>query len=144
MDVSIAMIYAVFDLDLGHVQALRSPGKDLRNMIDPQRGWSILFVLVWCLTQSAGAGAGANAQPQGPAATQVLAKLLPLPDDVPRTIMNPYHAQPAWKLWALDPSPVTLDKPHFKGTFQIPDGVRKYPIFFRKGSDKVTLKPLQH
>jgi len=112
-------------------------------MIDPKRGWSILFVLVWCLTPSAGAGAGANAQPQGPTVAQVLAKLLPLPDDVPRTIMNPYHAQPAWKLWALDPSPVTIDKPHFKGTFQLPAvGLRKYPHFFKRGSAELTLKPL--
>jgi len=112
-------------------------------MIDPKRGWSILFVLAWCLTPSAGAGAGANAQPQGSTANQILAELLPLPNDVPRTIMNPYYAQPAWKLWALDPSPVTIDKPHFKGTFQPPAVVRKYPMLgFKRGSGELTLQPL--
>jgi hypothetical protein len=112
-------------------------------MIDPKRHWSVLFVLVWCLALSAGMGAGSDAQPQGPTAAQILSKLLPLPDHVPRTIMNPYHAQPAWKLWALDPSPVTIDKPHFKGTFQPPSAGRKYPMFgLKRGSVELILQPL--
>ena len=112
-------------------------------MIDLKRHWSVLFVLVCCLAPGVGMGVGADAQPQGSTAAQVLGKLLPLPDHVPRTIMNPYYAQPAWKLWAIDPSPVTIDKPHFKGTFQPPEAVRKYPILsFRRGSGKLTLHRL--
>jgi len=102
----------------------------------------ILCVLVWVLFPVTGMAEGAEAQPQGTSAAQVLAKLLPLPDEVPRTIKNPFYADPAWKLWAINPSPVTLDKPHFKGTFKPPGGGRKYPIFLRKDSDKLTLEPL--
>ncbi|NQV36217.1 MAG: chitobiase/beta-hexosaminidase C-terminal domain-containing protein, partial [Phycisphaeraceae bacterium] len=103
---------------------------------------SILCVLAACLLLHGGVGVGAEAKPPS-AAAQVLARLSPLPDDVSRTIMNPYHAHPAWKLWAVDPSPVTISKPHFKGTFEPPlVMLRKYPILLRKGSTKLTLDPL--
>ena len=110
-------------------------------MRDSKRGGLILFAVA-CLLLRGGVGVGAEAQPPS-AASQVLARLLPLPEDVSRTIINPYHAHSAWKLWALDPSPVTLNKPGFKGTFQPPPDVfRKYPILLRKNSAKLTLEPL--
>ncbi len=110
-------------------------------MSDAKRGRLILCSLAGCLLLHVGVGAGAEAQPPS-AAAQVLARLMPLPDNVSRTIMNPYHAHPAWKLWAIDPSPVTISKPHFKGTFKPPATVRKYPFLLRKGSSKLTLESL--
>ncbi|MCF7972212.1 MAG: chitobiase/beta-hexosaminidase C-terminal domain-containing protein [Phycisphaerae bacterium] len=113
-------------------------------MTDPQRQRLTLCLLAACLAATAVKGAGAEEPPsQDPRIAQVLARLVPLPDDVARTIMNPYYADPAWKLWAVDPSPVTLDKPSVKGTFQPPPAVlRRYPIILKKGSDDVTLEPL--
>lgn len=112
-------------------------------MCDHKRAWLMLCLLAGCLTPIAGQGAEGDApRAQGPTAAQVLARLRPLPDTVSRTIMNPYHADPAWKLWAVDPSPVTLVKPHIKGIFRMPRGVRKYPIILRKGSTNLTLEPL--
>ncbi len=111
-------------------------------MSNAQRGWLFLCVCAACLLLSTGAESVIAAQPENATAAEVLAQLSPLPDDVPRTIMNPYHAAPAWKLWAVDSSPVSITKPHFKGIFQIPVGVRKYPILLKKGTAKLTLEPL--
>ncbi len=103
----------------------------------PGRLCSVLFVLMCCVA------AGADAQSPRPSVAQVLAKLLPLPDHVPRTIMNPYHADPAWKLWAVDPAPVTINTARFKGTFQLPAVQRKYPMFvLKRGVPELSLEPL--
>ncbi|MCP4451711.1 MAG: hypothetical protein GY809_09635 [Planctomycetes bacterium] len=111
-------------------------------MSHARRGCLFLCVCVGCLLPSIGVRRVTASQSQRSTIAQVLAKLAPLPDDVPRTIMNPYHADPAWKLWAVDPSPVSVAKPHFKGTFVIPSGVRKYPFVLKKGTAKLTLEPL--
>jgi hypothetical protein len=108
----------------------------------PERFGFTLLVLICCLIPSSGPGAEAQA-PRATAA-QVLAKLLPLPDHVPRTIMNPYHAEPAWKLWAVDPAPVTINTGQFKGTFKLPAvAQRKYPMFvLKRGVPELSLEPL--
>ncbi len=112
-------------------------------MSDLKRRWSVFIVLAGCLIPMLRVRGAADVPPQGTTAAQILAKLLPLPDDVSRTIKNPYHAKPAWKLWAIDPSPVAIDRPQFKGTFRPPVAVsRTYPIFAKKDSTKLTLKPL--
>lgn len=65
-----------------------------------------------------------------PARRAVLGQLRPLADGVPRTIRNPYYAEPEWKLWSEDPSPVVLDRPGVQGTFApVPQKDRKYPTF---------------
>lgn len=114
------------------------------RMVDlkPGRLCSTLLTLTCCLATRV--GLGAEAQPSRPNAAQVLAKLVPLPDHVPRTIMNPFYAEPAWKLWAIDPTPVTIDAAHFKGTFQLPAAAsRKYPIFgLKRGVPELSLEPL--
>ena len=95
----------------------------------------------------AGMGMAAVQETQAPntRTAQILAKLVPLPANVPRSIMNPYYAHPAWKLWAVDPDPVAIDKPHFKGLFQPqPAGGRKYPIWGLKGGvGAVIMQPLR-
>ena len=105
---------------------------------------SILWIVTAGLAMRAGLQAGQEIPPQQAEVNRVLSGLLPLPEGVPRTIMNPYHAKPAWKLWAVDPSPVTLDKPHIKGTFEPPPvESRTYPILgLRKGSGELTLERL--
>ncbi len=74
----------------------------------------------------------------------VLQKLMPLPPDAPRTIKSPYHGELAWKLWAVDPDPVTIEKPNFKGTFRPPPaGGRKYPkMGLKKGAAAIVFEPL--
>ena len=104
----------------------------------PGRHWLVLLVLTSCLAPKA--GVGADAQPQNLTAAQVLAKLLPLPDNVSRTIMNPFHAEPAWKLWAIDPTPVSVDTAQFE-----PPAVtlRKFPMFvLKRGVPELSLEPL--
>jgi hypothetical protein len=63
-------------------------------------------------------------------AMAMLQALMPLPADAPREIRNPYHARPAWKLWAKDETPVKIDRPHFKAALESPQPVhRRYPYF---------------
>ena len=76
----------------------------------------LLFLAVHGLATQIGVAAAQETPARDSRAAQILAKLVPLPRDIPRTILNPYHADPAWKLWAIDPTPVTLDQPHFKGS----------------------------
>ena len=56
----------------------------------------------------------ANPDPQ-----DFLKQFLPLSEDTPREIQNPYHSKTEWKLWAVDSSPVVIAKPHFKGQFKL-------------------------
>ncbi len=113
-------------------------------MTDSRLGMWILLRVAWALALCAGSAIGAAPDSQGDAVARILARLSPLPDDVPRTIMNPFHADPAWKLWALDPGPVTIDKPDFKGTFAVPDaGRRRYPMLaLKRGATELVLEPL--
>ena len=80
-------------------------------------------------------GLGQVAAPGEPDAQQrramaMLRALMPLPADAPREIKNPYHAKPAWKLWAEDDTAVEIDRPHFKATVESPQPVhRRYPYF---------------
>jgi len=106
------------------------------------RRCSLLLALICCLIPSS--ALGAEAQSPHATAAQVLGKLMPLPEHVPRTIMNPYHADPAWKLWAVDPSPVTIDTAQFKGTFKLPAvAQRSYPMFvLKRGVPELSLEAL--
>ncbi|MCJ8331749.1 MAG: hypothetical protein MJH11_17440 [Lentisphaeria bacterium] len=77
---------------------------------------------------------------------QMLAELMPLPENVPRVIMNPYHAKPVWKNWSKNASPVSIDKPHFKGVFKpLPLNKRTYPVFIEttNGGEKLSYLPLK-
>ncbi len=98
------------------------------------------------LALTAGLEAAEEVDSQETIAARALSELLPLPAGAPRTIMNPYHAAPAWKLWAIDPSPVSIDKPHFKGTFGPPaTELRTYPMMgLRRGVLDLILEPLGH
>lgn len=114
-------------------------------MVESKRYMLIASVLIGSLMPGVGTCPVSNTQPENTTAAQILAKLVPLPDNVSRTIMNPYYADPAWKLWALDPSPVTINKPHFKGTFEMPTREpRKFPRFMlRRGVSELDLEPLR-
>jgi Chitobiase/beta-hexosaminidase C-terminal domain len=71
--------------------------------------------------------AEANATPQR-AVNPALARLLPLKDDVPREIKNPYFAKPEWKLWFKDPTPVIISAGARAGTYQpVKPEERKFP-----------------
>jgi hypothetical protein len=113
-------------------------------MANPKRHQWMLWMAVWALALRPEGVRGAEAPSQEVTPAHILAKLSPLPESVPRTIMNPYHAEPAWKLWAQDPAPVTIDKPDFQGTFQAPDvGLRKYPVYaLKRGTPELVLEPL--
>ena len=108
----------------------------------PARRCLTLLAMLCCLIPRS--APAAEAQPAPVSAAQVLSKLMPLPEHVPRTIMNPYHAAPAWKLWAMDPSPVTIDTAQFKGTFKLPTvAQRTYPLFvLKRGVPELSLEPL--
>jgi len=71
-----------------------------------------------------------------------LSELLPLAPDVERTIQNPYHAAPAWKLWAQDDSPVDLDLPGGVRRFQLPPkSDRMIPVFSPQPGSPVRFEP---
>ncbi len=72
---------------------------------------------------------------------QILAPLVPLPENAPRDIMNPYHAKAAWKIWQQDSAPMTFNSSVYKGTFKLPEKKNwKYPAF--KGG-KLVFLPLK-
>lgn len=69
-----------------------------------------------------GADAEADAEPAGAVSP-------------PRTIVNPFHPRPVWKLWAEDPSPVVLRIDGEERTFAPPpEEERLYPVFPEDGS----------
>ncbi len=91
--------------------------------------WKLCLVFIFLFGTSAESPAQQKPT-EKPSAQEILKPFLPLAEDVPREIQNPYHATPVWKLWAQDPTPVTINKPHFKGQFEavaIKD--RKIPSF---------------
>ena len=77
-------------------------------MMNAARAWSTLLVLASCVAPTVLKAAEDTASQD--AAARALAKLLPLGEDVPRSIMNPYHAQPAWKLWVKERRRAYYDK----------------------------------
>ncbi len=84
--------------------------------------WNNLFLglgLVLLFFSCTCSGAWAQQQSEEVLAPRdILKQLLPLSENVHRAIKNPYHADAMWKLWAVDPTPVVLDTPHFQGRFE--------------------------
>ncbi len=87
--------------------------KQKRKSLSFRMGFVFLF---FCCTCS---GGWAQQNPgSSPLPHDFFKQFLPLPEDAPRTIQNPYHADALWKLWAVDPSPIVFNTPRFKGRFE--------------------------
>ncbi len=74
--------------------------------------WILTTMLPLLLLQGNGS-ALAEQQKAVSAQQEFLRQLLPLEENTPRVIHNPYYKEPLWKLWAVDPSPVVIDRRNF-------------------------------
>ncbi len=74
--------------------------------------WVLTMILLFLFLQNN--GSALSAQPKAVSAQQnFLRQLLPLAENDSPVIHNPYYMEPLWKLWAVDPSPVVIDRKNF-------------------------------